>query len=189
MDAARTLGIVGINVDITARKLLEAALKKVNMELESKVQERTKELGAKTRRLEEFNAALSVLLKKREEDKTELEESILLNIKNLIVPYIEKLKKSRLGGEQLTYLTILESHMREITSPFTKKLSEKYFGLSPLEVQTLGLIREGKTTLEIAELMCVSENTVSSHRLHIRKKLGLRNKKINLRSYLQSIDK
>ncbi len=188
-DAGRTLGIVGIHIDITARKRLEAALKKVNEELEGQVEERTKELGAKTRSLEEFNAALKVLLKQRQEDRTELEESILLNVKSLIVPYVEKLKKSKLGGDQMTYLTILDSHVREIISPFAKRLSEKHPGLTPVEVQTVGLIREGKTTQEIADLLCVSENTVSSNRFHIRKKLGLTNKKVNLRYYLQSIDK
>jgi PAS domain S-box-containing protein len=147
------------------------------------------ELSAKTRRLEEFNAALKVLLKQREEDRTELEESILLNVKSLIVPYVEKLKKSRLGGDQMTYLTILESHMRKITSPFTKRLSEKYLGLTPVEVQAAGLIKEGKTTKEIAESLGVAENTVSSNRFHIRKKLGLTNKKVNLRYYLKSLEK
>ncbi|MFZ2446055.1 MAG: PAS domain S-box protein [Syntrophobacteraceae bacterium] len=188
-DHDKTCGIVGINVDITDRKLLEAALKKVNEELESQVEERTKELSAKTRRLEEFNAALKVLLKQREEDRTELEESILLNIKSLIVPYVEKLKRSRLGGDQMTYLTILESHMREIISPFAKRLSERYLGLTPVEVQAAGLIKEGKTTKEIAESLGISANTVSSHRFHIRKKLGLGNKKVNLRSYLTSLGK
>ncbi len=188
-DADRTLGIVGINIDITDRKLLEAALTKVNEDLESQVAERTKELGAKTRRLEEFNAALKVLLKQREEDRTELEESILLNVKSLIVPLVEKLKKSRLGGDQMTYLAILESHIQEISSPFTKRLFGKYLGLTNVEVQTVDFIREGKSTKEIAELLCVSENTVSSNRFHIRKKLRLSNKKVNLRYYLKSLEK
>jgi PAS domain S-box-containing protein len=147
------------------------------------------ELSTKTRRLEEFNAALKVLLKQREEDRTELEESILLNVKSLIVPYVEKLKKSRLGADQMTYLTIIESHIREITSPFTKRLSKKYLGLTPAEVQAAGLIKEGKTTKEIAEALGVSENTVSSNRFHIRKKLGLTNRKVNLRYYLTSLEK
>jgi PAS domain S-box-containing protein len=188
-DADKTPGIVGINVDITARKRLEAALKKLNMELENQVEERTKALSDQTRRLEKFNAALNVLVKKREEDQAELEDSILLNVKSLIIPYIEKLKQGRLTGDQLTYLSILESHIQEIVSPFTKMLSKKYLGLSPLEVQIAGLVRDGKTTQEIAELLCVSENTISSHRFHIRKKLQVSNKKINLRNYLQSIDK
>lgn len=186
-DQQTTRGILGINVDITERKQLEAALTKVNEELEGLVDQRTGELKAKTRRLEEFNAALKVLLKQREEDRRELEESILHNVKSLITPYLEKLRKSRLSEDQMTYLTILESHIEELTSPFTKRLSQKYLGLTSLEIQAANLIKEGKTTKEIAETLCVSENTVSSHRFHIRTKLGLRNKKINLRSYLKSL--
>ncbi len=147
------------------------------------------DLSAKTRRLEEFNAALKVLLKQREEDRTELEESILLNVKSLIVPYVEKLKKSRLGGDQMTYLNILESQMREIISPFTKRLSEKYLGFTPVEIQAAYLIKEGKTSKEIAESLGVSVNTVSAHRFHIRKKLGLTNKKANLTAHLKSFEK
>jgi DNA-binding NarL/FixJ family response regulator len=89
----------------------------------------------------------------------------------------------------MTYLTILESHMREIISPFTKRLSDKYLGLTPLEVQVAGLIKEGKTTKEIAESLVVSVNTVSAHRFHIRKKLGLNYRKVNLRVYLKSLKK
>ena len=186
-DQNRTRGVLGINIDITERKQLEAALTRVNEELESLVDERTGELNAKTRRLEEFNAALKVLLKQREEDRRELEESILFNVKSLVTPYVQKLMKSRLSEDQMTYLTILESHLEELTSPFTKKLSQKYLGLTSLEIQAANLIKEGKTTKEIAETLCVSENTVSSHRFHIRTKLGLRSKKINLRSYLKSL--
>jgi PAS domain S-box-containing protein len=186
-DRSGIRGIVGVNVDITDRKRLEAALKKVNEDLEGQVEKRTKELNTKTRRLEEFNTALKVLLKQREDDKKELEESILINVKHLIVPYLEKLRTSRLNDDQITWLSILESHLEAVTSPFAKRLSEKYLGLTPLEVRAANLIREGKTSKEIAASLCVSENTVSSHRFHIRTKLGLRNKKINLGSYLKTL--
>lgn len=182
-----TRGILGINVDITERKHLETVLTKINEELESLVEERTGELNAKTRRLEEFNATLKVLLKQREEDRREFEDNILLNVKSLLAPYVDKLMKSRLGEEQLTYLTLLESHLEEITSPFAKRLSQAYLGLTPLEIQAATLIKEGKTTKEIAETLRVSGNTVASYRFHIRTKLGLRNKKINLGAYLKSL--
>jgi PAS domain S-box-containing protein len=188
-EAGRTVGIVGINVDITDRKLLEEALKKINRELECQVEKRTRELTAKTRRLEEFNTTLKILLEQRDKDRMELEGNILLNVKNMVSPYIEKLKKSRLDHDQWVCLAILESHIKGITSPFVSRLTGKFIGLTPLEIQTAGLIREGKTTQEIADLLCLSENTIISHRFHIRKKLGLTKKKVNLRAYLQNIDK
>jgi PAS domain-containing protein len=62
------------------------------------------DLENKSRELEEVNAALRVLLKKREEDKIELEERILSNVKKIIEPYLEKLQGSSLSERQKTYL-------------------------------------------------------------------------------------
>jgi DNA-binding CsgD family transcriptional regulator len=63
-----------------------------------------------------------------------------------------------------------------------------YLSLSPAQVQVAGLVRENKTTKEIAELLNLSEKTIEDHRKHIRRKLGIMNKKVNLRSYLLSIE-
>ncbi|MGD8671442.1 MAG: hypothetical protein PVF31_15210 [Desulfobacterales bacterium] len=41
----------------------------------------------------------------------------------------------------------------------------------------------------MAELLCLSKNTILFHRHNIRGKLQLKNKKINLRSHLLSYDK
>jgi len=46
-----------------------------------------------------------------------------------------------------------------------------------------------KANKEIAELLCLSKNTILFHRHNIRSKLSLKNKKINLRSHLLSYDK
>jgi DNA-binding CsgD family transcriptional regulator len=45
----------------------------------------------------------------------------------------------------------------------------------------------GYTTKKIAEFMNVSPRAVETHRKNIRRKIGLENKKSNLRSYLLSI--
>jgi DNA-binding CsgD family transcriptional regulator len=50
------------------------------------------------------------------------------------------------------------------------------------------LIRDGKTTGEIAGLMNLSVRTVESHRKNIREKMGLRDVKANLRSTLMSFE-
>ena len=145
------------------------------------------ELLKKSRHLEEVNAALNILLKRREEDKNDFEENILANVKELILPYVEKLKNSRLHSEQMTLVGILESNMKEIFSPFVTKLSSRFLSLTPSEIKVASLIKDGKTSKEIAALLLASENTIRSHRFHIRSKLDLKNRKVNLRSYLRSI--
>jgi PAS domain S-box-containing protein len=162
--------------DITDSKRSEEALRKSEAELLKK-----------SRHLEEANAALKVLLKQREDDKAELEENLLVNVKELVLPYLEKLKRSQREPHQTTLVSILESHIRDIVSPFTNKLSSRFMNLTPTEIQVANLIREGQTNKEIADLLYLSVNTIRSHRFHIRSKLDLKNKKINLRTYLRSL--
>ncbi|MGA3207928.1 MAG: PAS domain S-box protein [Syntrophales bacterium] len=169
----RIVGAIESIRDITVRKQAEEMLEKREIELE-----------AKTNELEDLNAALRVLLKQREEDKNELEQKVLSNVKLLILPYIEKLK-SRIDLKGSSYVNILESNLREIVSPFAQKLSVKYLNLTNREVQIANLIKEGKTTKEIAALLNVSESAVNVYRYHIRRKLSL-TKKHNLRSYLST---
>ena len=151
---------------------------------EKELQEREQELQIKSRNLEELNTALKVLLKHREDDKEELEERILSNVKELVLPYLEKLKKTPLKGDQLAYTNIIESNLGDILSPFLRKMTSKYLNLTPREIQIATLIREGRTTKEISEVLNISSRAVEFHRDNIRIKLGLKNKKANLRSFL-----
>jgi PAS domain S-box-containing protein len=163
-------------VDITERKQAEEARKK-----------NERDLQGKTRELEELNAALRVLLKRREEDKLELENNVISSMKKLVMPYIDKIKAGRIEGDDLVSLNIIESNLKDIASPFASKLSSEYLSLTPRELQVAHLVREGKTNKEIARLMSVSLATVEIHRYHIREKLGLSRKKANLRTYLSSL--
>jgi len=165
-----------LQAEITERKRAEQALK-----------ERGKELEIKTSNLEELNTALRVLLKRRDEDKTEIEEKVMSNMRELVSPYLEELKKSRMDERQKAYIGILESNLKNIISPFSRTLSSKYLNLTPTEIQVAGLVKEGKTTKEIAELLNKSTRAIEFHRNNIRNKLGLKNNKSNLRSYLLSL--
>ncbi len=201
----RPVGNIVTLRDISARKKAEEALQQYHGQLEELVQERTAELADTNRRLkqqieerkraeaalraqssylEEVNTALQVLLKKREEDKREMQENVLSNVKELVSPYLLRLKKGHLEPHQETMLEILQSNLDNIISPFISKLSSRYFNFTPTEIRVANLIKEGKTNKEIAELLLISKNTVLFHRHHIRTKLGLRNKKINLRTHL-----
>jgi len=173
-------GWVGTITDITARKSAEEALKNSHETLEQKVEERTKALN-------DMNAALTVLLKKRDEDKNETERKIISNYKSLIIPFLEKLKNSLTLKDQRNRMMILESNLKEFLEPFSQKLSDPLVQLSPAEIQIASMIKQGLSNKEMAKILNNSIRTITNHRQHIRTKLKLKNKKINLRSYLSSL--
>jgi PAS domain S-box-containing protein len=175
-EDGRNISIHGIARNITERKRMEEDLIK-----------RERELSEKSRNLEDANTALKVLLKRREEDKTELEEKVLCNMRELILPCIDNLKLSSTDSHHLNQLAILEGHVNEIISPFLRTLFSKFPNLTPTEIKIVNFIKEGRTTKEIAELLHSSARTIEVHRDNIRKKVGLRSRKINLRSYLLAI--
>ena len=203
-------------IDISQRKLFEKALQEAHDLLEKRVEERTTDLKKTNRKLKaeianrkkaekdlqrqslelkkkaaglsEANAALKVLLRQRETDRIELEEKVLLNAKLLISPYLDKLKNRKvLGAKERAYVDIVASNLNEIVSPFVRSLSAKFFKLSPTEMQVINLIRQGKTTKQIAETMNVATSTIDFHRNNIRNKIGIKNKQINLSTYLSSL--
>jgi len=159
--------------DITAWKEAEWGLKK-----------REKELQIKSHNLQELNTTLRVLLKQREDDREELQEKVLSNVKEFVMPYVEKIKKGRLDVKDMAYVNILASNLKDIISPFSRKLSSKYMNLTPKEIQVAHFIKEGKTSKEMADILNLSKSAVDIHRYRLRNKLGLNNKKVNLRSHL-----
>jgi PAS domain S-box-containing protein len=142
------------------------------------------QLKIQAQNLEESNAALKVLLERRDADKAELEQKMLSNIKNLLVPYVDKLKIGKLEERQRSLVSIIETNLSEIISPFSHKLVSKFYNLTPSEIQVAGLVRDGRNSKEIAEIMNSSTRAVDFHRTSIRKKLGLSHQQVNLRSYL-----
>jgi DNA-binding CsgD family transcriptional regulator len=144
-------------------------------------------LEAQKQSLEELNTAMKVLLKKREEDKTEIQENVMTNVKELIAPYFDKIKETKLDEQQKAFLSIIESNMNEIVSPFTRRLSLKYLKLTPTEIKIANMIKHGNTTKKIAGIMNISPRTVDTHRRNIRTKIGLESKRANLRSHLLTL--
>lgn len=146
-----------------------------------------KESAMKLHALEETNQALKILLERADEDKKLVEDRIKSNVKELVIPYIDKLKVTGLNIEQQTYLEIVETTVRNVFSAFLQKITSKQYHFTPKEIQVATLIREGKTTKQIADIMKVTRSAIGLHRHHIRNKLGLGKAKVNLRSYLLSL--
>ncbi len=173
-DQGNVLGYRGSARDITEEKKALDALK-----------EHQEEMATKSRRLEEVNTALKVLLRQREDDRKELEGRFVSNTREMVLPYLDRMRRTGLDREQRNYLDIVVSNLNEIVSPFLSTLG--HAGLTPRELEVATLVKEGKRTKEIAEIADIAPSSVDSHRDAIRRKLGLNNKKINLRSYLLSL--
>ena len=175
-ESGEVQGSFALITDITHMKQTEQRLKV-----------REKELERKSIRLEEMNVALKILLEKRDEDKKELEEKVMTNIKKLVFPYILKLKNTGLNHRQEVYADIIQSNIEEIISPFAHKLSQKYLNFTPTEIKVAFLVKQGLRTKEIANMLGSSPETITRHRKSMRKKLKLTDKKSNLRTHLLSL--
>lgn len=167
---------LSMGVNITERKRIENDLL-----------DKEQQLKKQAERLREVNTALKVLLDYREQEKLDQEENILSTFKQLVFPYLSRLQSSGLNEDQKTFLEIINSNLQSIVSPLARRLSSPEKNLTPTEVQVAGMIREGQTTKEIASLLNLSMETISFHRKKIRAKLGIANKKINLRTYIESL--
>jgi PAS domain S-box-containing protein len=203
--------IIGANVVahfVTEQKKASDELSRYRRQLEELIQSRTAELARTNallreeivRRteateklrissdsLKEMNTAMRVLLNKRTEDYRRAEEIIRMNLKELIDPYLERLENSGMSRPQRQLLDVIRMNLNEVAGSSTPELSSKYYILSPNEVQVVNLIRKGKTTKEMSRLLNVSVRTIEAYRNSIRKKFNLKNKKINLRTYLSSL--
>ena len=168
--------ILEYTLDITRRKRAEENIKKIQSDLE-----------VKSKNLENHNIALNVLLGHQAEEKKGVHRTILSNINTLIFPFLEQLKESSLNEVQSTLVEIIESNLADVIEPFSTHLMNESINMSPAEVRIAALIKEGKTSKEIAKILFISDYTVKAHFRNIRAKLKIKNKKINLRQYLQSL--
>ena len=146
--------------------------------------ERTTELEIQSRHLAETNIAINVLIKKMEDDKKALEESIVSSIKNMLCPLLEELRHDEPSARNRSILSIIVTRLEELSSPFSKKL--KQFNLTNKELQVAALVKEGNTTKEIAAILGVEICSINTHRNRIRSKLGLR-RTVDLCAKLQEL--
>ena len=110
-----------------------------------------------------------------------LEDRFAANIGNLVLPYVERMRKNNLDGQQKYCLDTIERNLNDITSPLLKNIQQ--FNLTPREIQIATMIKDGKTTKEIARTLGIGEGSIDTHRKNIRKKLAL-DRASNLQSHL-----
>jgi PAS domain S-box-containing protein len=161
-------------VDITDRKDKEHALEEKKYEIE-----------AYSKKLEDMNTALNVLLEHKGNEKDVFHKKILNDFKKLVFPYFftDNERKSRL--ELLTNLDIIERNTKAILFQDQNSDISPFAVLTPMETQIAQMIREGRKSKEIADSLRMSIHTVYFHRENIRKKLNITKSGVNLTKHLQ----
>ncbi len=142
------------------------------------------ELEQKKKEAEDANIALKVMLDQHIRTRESVEEQIAIKLQELVDPYLDLLRQSPLNEKQTEILHIISAHIDSITQTFSPRAREIMLKMSPRESIIIDLVRQGKTSKEIAGILNIGLRTVESYRNNLRKKLGINKKKISLRTYL-----
>ena len=185
---------------------LEKALRKAHDELEHRVKERTSELSNAlntvkrsetelsqhklalekvNKELLETNQAVSVLARNIDKKKEALEKKYFNMCNSKLIPILKGLQKDVYCQKREADLELIINYLNEIThdSPLHHDID---FHLTHQEMRVAMMIKNGLTSQQIGDLLCISLHTVKTHRKSIRKKLKIENTSINLVSYLKS---
>ena len=103
------------------------------------------------------------------------------------MPMLHNLKESEEAPERLNRLRELERHIDELDIPVISQLPVTSQPLTHRELQVALYIKEGYTSKEIAELLCISKRTVDYHRENLRGKFHLKDKKSSLQTFLMTL--
>jgi DNA-binding CsgD family transcriptional regulator len=152
---------------------------------EQELQELNKQLIIERKALQEANAALRAVLARIEEEKQEIYTDIRANVDKILMPILNEMTL-HLPQTYRKYAEMLKTNLEDIAAPFVNHLSKAYLSLTSTELKICNMIQGGLQTKEIARIRGVSVGTINRHREHIRRKLKITNREINLMTYLQS---
>jgi DNA-binding NarL/FixJ family response regulator len=158
-----------------ARSAIEVALSK--KEADDRVKEQNRDL----------HSALKVLLFESEQTLKKSQERLVVAVEKSLSPFIKRLKDAPLDPGAKDCVAAIDSSLQALAAACSGKLSLLEFTLTPKELQVTHLILKGKGTKEIADELDLSPGTIDYHRNNIREKLGIKNKKIGLYTYLRTL--
>lgn len=172
----------GVGRDITEQiEASQKLAKEVNRR--KKIQ---KDVEQKNQELNNINKTLELMLGHARKVEEDIIENFLANLRSPISMYIDLIKREPLSTRSKEYLSKIEDSLVGVRSRLAKDLNSSMLGLTQREIEIAYLVKEGKSTKEIMKTLNLSLATVETHRNRLRKKLGLVQKKINLRTYLNT---
>jgi two-component system, response regulator PdtaR len=180
--------------------------RKAHNELEQRVKKRTSELNHALETLKhseaeiaqhklvlerlnqelmDTNQALSVLANNIDKEKQKLEKQFFTLCSGKIIPALKELQKDVYCQKRQADLELMINYLKEAFCELPEYQITGY-PLSDQEMRVALMIKNGLSNQQIADQLYISLNTVKSHRKNIRKKLKIKDTKINLVTYLRS---
>lgn len=181
---------VGSFLDISLHKQVETKALESHYQIQQRLQEKNAEFRQIKSELCDINTALKILVQQQGSGKSDTKAVLEQEINQEIIPLLYQLKKGNHDAKQLALLQILDANLQNLITSYGRShsIARVFQELTPKEIQVASMIRQGFSTKSIATTLSASTETINVHRKNIRKKLGLDNKAINLRSYLASFD-
>lgn len=135
--------------------------------------------------LEGMNLALRHVIQSVHEERKEMKDELVQQVKEQVLPAIERIAEEDSSDIRQNYKAVIEDQLVEMADTPPDLFDNVLIHLTPRENEICRLIALGRKTREICELLQVSFETMQTHRKNIRKKLGLTGKGISLYVFLQ----
>jgi PAS domain S-box-containing protein len=192
-------GFRGTVVDVTPLKRAEASVRESYKKLEDyaqslelKVQARSQhlqsareELDAYSKKIEYANEALRNLISRIEQQNRALIDRVGEELRATVIPLLHNLAAFRPDEETTKLVNTIQDRIHVVVSSLSPFVDEESL-LTPLQARMCEMIASGLSSKEIAAILGVTPQAVSSQRHHIRKKLGLTGTGDDLASFLRN---
>src|SRR5688572_18985788 len=173
LEIAGKLCVLAVTRDITEQR-----------EAEEKLRDLSETLRREQVDFVRKNVALNEVLQHIEREKQSYRHEIASNVDNLLRPMLRKLREQ--GRLDRREVDLLQRGLDEVTGRDIDQFKNNVRKLTPRELDILEMIRNGRSSKQIAEALDLSSQTVHKHRQSIRRKLQIDHREINLATYLRS---
>ncbi len=173
----------GRRPDLETARFLEEICDIV-MQRSRQIMDRDK-LASERKALQEKNIALKEIMSHIEEEKADIRQRISESIERSLLPVLNRMIEEP-ENKNKSNLIVIKNSLKDLGS-LSGSAVQLHSRLSTREIEICNLIKADWTSKEIANNLNISITTVHKHRETIRRKLGLTNKEVNLKSYIKGL--
>ncbi|GAU08904.1 LuxR C-terminal-related transcriptional regulator [Desulfoplanes formicivorans] len=181
MDKRLPVELTLRRVDLNASRVYHLVLRDL-----SELNTLEKGLHKSKAQVEGMNVTLRNVLNSVEEEKQDLREEISRQVKDQILPALDRMAREECPEVREDYYGLLKDRLVAVTHDPADPLDALVLTLTPRELEIAKLIAAGQSSKQIGELLGSSFDTIQTHRKNIRKKLGIRGKRVSLYAFLNS---